>query len=48
MKLNGDPGMGLALVACCVEFTKGLRKAGALVATVTYLPKSYLDWESKP
>lgn len=41
------PRAGPVLVARCVEFTKGLRKAGTLAATITDLPKcnprSYLN-----
>lgn len=44
--------MGLVLVAWCVKFTKGLRKAGTVMATTTNLPKcnlkSFLDWDSRP
>ena len=44
--------VGPVLVAWCVEFTRGLRKAGTLVAPIADLPKcnlqSYLNYDSRP
>lgn len=46
------PRVRPVLEAWCVEFTKGLRKVGTLVATISSLPecnlKSYLDYNSRP